>query len=832
MGIFSAPAWLGKEVSFAREKVEVRARNTEKSGWRRAFNIRSTQAVEGLPGNIPGDMVWSKQQYRISFGWKAIPANGLGLHPRDDKGIYLICDQKDCKHNAGTVTRLKFRELAQTIEQDFGLQTAYGEDFIYGQFYRADGGTHTFVRLLPSRVDVFDKNVLELLRARRMLRSLPFLFAGMDVMADLMIGKVHGPIPKVRARYLNAWRHAHAINRACEDFASDDSLYKDVKTELAKSDKADLAKVSAALAKLVPDKDGKWSVTGVKKAASAVARAFFGIQGILLKKNGKKWLDQLGMQMLTTLTGNEEYRLPIDDKGRAMFKNYLDQSMAVRQLDDRAKKNAFKPYTDALKTLLADAASDVEVLEIFGMQIAYSAFAEGFTVDVPAGLEKVVWIDLFDIAGSWVLKHRYAQPQDDPDYPGFVVSIYQRGSDFWIVPRGTASEDAAYTNLVHKTRDQADKKSGVATGVEADGDPAGIAYHAVKKYKKEFLQKLKDLGATPASKFLVTGHSLGGALTERLHLKLYEAGYKDVWSLAFSPPAPDGRTIARALYRDDQMGPAAFDRLVASGGTWDVVTKGGDTGACIPLRLLCIRPWAPGTFTPVPYSVVGDNTGDQRFLQHGTMFQHECRYAGFALVQSRSGDKVKEIVDDSYVVYDYCKDVTHTIFEATRTPWAMEQMLTPDQKEHATRVAFSQAPKTDAERDKQQAAAKSTKMLLVIANDKAVPQKDRGALEKQIADAAQKAGAQATVKYTGATTELQKWAGEATWAKGLVFCLGAWDKDANVQNWVRGLKARVVEVHPAAWKQTGQGANEPKHLAADGAAAYVQAIDWLAKQIT
>ncbi|HUJ25290.1 MAG TPA: hypothetical protein VLW85_04675, partial [Myxococcales bacterium] len=72
MGIFSAPAWLGKEVSFAREKVEVRARNTEKSGWRRAFNIRSTQAVEGLPGNIPGDMVWSKQQYRISFGWKAI----------------------------------------------------------------------------------------------------------------------------------------------------------------------------------------------------------------------------------------------------------------------------------------------------------------------------------------------------------------------------------------------------------------------------------------------------------------------------------------------------------------------------------------------------------------------------------------------------------------------------------------------------------------------------------------------------------------------------------------------------------------------------------------
>lgn len=831
MPTFSAPGWLGKEVAFAREKLAVRARSSEKTGWRRTFNIRSTQAVDGLPANIPGAMVWSKQQYNISFGWKAIlpiPANGLGLHPRDDKGVYLICDGKSCTHSAGTVTRLKFNELAQTIQKDYGLQTSYGEDFIYGQFYRADGGTHTFVRLLPSKVEVFDDAVLDLLRARRMLRSLPFLFAGMEVMADLLIGKVHGPVAKVRARYLNAWRHALAMNRACEEVAADD---KDAKAELAKGDKADLKKVADALGKLLPDKDGKWSTTGVKKAASAVARAFFGIQEILLKKLGDAWLGQLGLTLKRD-GATEEYRFPVDEAGRAVFKNYLDQSMAVRQLDDRAKKNAFKPYTDAVKKLLADSASDVEVMEIFGMQMAYTAFAEGFSVDVPAGLEKVVYADLFDLGGTWTLKHRFMQPQDDPDYAGFVVSLYQRQSgEIWIVPRGTASEDGEKTDLSKKTRDQADKKNGIATGVEADGDPAGCAYHAVKKYKKELLQKLKDLGATPATKFLITGHSLGGALTERLHLALYEAGYRDTWSLAFSPPAPDGRTIAKALYKDDQMGPAAFDRLTASGGTWDVVTKGGDTGACIPLRLLCIRPWAPGTFTPVPYSVVGDNTGDQRFLQHGTMFQHECRYAGFALVQSRKDSVVKEDTDRSYVVYDYCKDVTVALFEATRTPWGIEQMLTPDKKEHQTRVEFSKAPATDAERNKQVAAAKSTKMLLALVHEKAVPQKERGALEKQIADAAVKAGAQAKVMYVGDAAGFQKKGGEATWAKGFIFCLGALDKDQAMQNWVRGLKVPAAEVHPASWKQTGQGQNEPKHFAVDGSAAYLQAVDWLAKQI-
>src|ERR1041384_1152434 len=318
MPTFSLPGWIGKEVAFVREKLQVRARSTEKTGWRRTFNIRSTQAVEGLPTNIPGAMKWSDKPFNILFGWKAIlpiPSAGLGLHPRDEKGVYLICDQKECKHGAGSVTRLKFNELSRIIEKDFGLQTGYSEDYIYGQFYRADDGAHTFVRLLPTKVEVFDPAVLDLLRARRMLASLPFLFAGMDVMADLMIGKVHGPVAKVRARYMNAWRHALAMNRACEEFAADDALYKDAKTELAKGDKADPAKVSAALAKIVPDKDGKWTATGVRKAASAVARAFFALQGILIKKNGALWLGQLGIEMRVDGT-YEEYPFPGDTQGR------------------------------------------------------------------------------------------------------------------------------------------------------------------------------------------------------------------------------------------------------------------------------------------------------------------------------------------------------------------------------------------------------------------------------------------------------------------------------------------------------------------------------------
>src|SRR5207249_11850458 len=115
--------------------------------------------------------------------------------------------------------------------------------------------------------------------------------------------------------------------------------------------------------------------------------------------------------------------------------------------------------------------------------------------------------------------------------------------DFLLVAKGTSSEDAAGTALGHCTRDQADKANKIATGVAADEDPAGVAYHAVKKYFPILKKKLADMGAKPESKFIVTGHSLGGGVAQRLHLKLYEAGFRSVWTWAFSPPCLDARPV-------------------------------------------------------------------------------------------------------------------------------------------------------------------------------------------------------------------------------------------------------------------------------------------------
>ena len=832
MANFPAPGWLAKEVSFLREKVEVRARNSEKSGWRKALNIRSTQQVSGLPGSIPGDIVWEKKQFRVGYSWKSIlpiPASGVSLHPRDDRSVFLLCGQpSDCTHGAAAL-KMKFSNLAEEIKGSFGLKTGYSEDFIYGQFYKTDDGAHTFVRLLPGKVEALDPAVLDLLRARQILRCLPFVFQGLDILADLLVGKVHGPKDKVRARYVNAWRHALAMGRACEEFWADDAIpgWQGVHTELARNAKLDPAALSQKLAALVPDKDGKWTVQGVKKAAAVVARAFFGVQGICLRIWGADYLGQLGITLHQS-GKDEEYRFAVDEAGRARFKNYLDKCMAVRQRDSGAAKNGDQAFKDALAGMLKEAVTDIEVLEIAGMNLAYMAFEPGFSFEVPGEMEKTLHSDMPDLKGTWALKHRFAQPANDPDYPGFVVSIYQRGSDFWIVPKGTSGDDGN-AKLDVRTRDQADKKNGVSTGVEADGDPSGCAYHAVKKFKKPFLAKLKELGASPASKVIVTGHSLGGALTERLHLKLYEAGYKDTFSLAFSPPGLDARSISKALFRDEALGPVAFDRIAASGGTWDGVTMGGATGSCIPLRISCIRPWAPGTFTPVPFSVVGDNTADQRFLQHGTMFQHEARYAGFALMQTRqAGDRVKEDCDSSYEVYDYCKDVTKSLANAAAKPALLELIMKPDHAEHATRVGFSKAPATDAEREQHGPVGNFEKLVLLLVQEDTVPASQRKELEAQVRAVARKSNLGVNFQYVSAG-DLQKKLHDATWAKGCIINVGAHQKE--LFDALHEGKIPLVQVHPAGWTLTGQGANEPHHVSGDGLAPYSQAMEWLATKV-
>src|SRR5260370_31907645 len=113
MSSFATPEWLTKEVSFAREKLEVRARSSEKSGWRRAFDIRSTKSVEGLPATIPGDMVWAQKQYRIGFGWKAIlpiPSAAIGLHPPDEKRHYLLRLRKEQPRRPRSAQPLQVRQ--------------------------------------------------------------------------------------------------------------------------------------------------------------------------------------------------------------------------------------------------------------------------------------------------------------------------------------------------------------------------------------------------------------------------------------------------------------------------------------------------------------------------------------------------------------------------------------------------------------------------------------------------------------------------------------------------------------------------------------------------
>ena len=436
----------------------------------------------------------------------------------------------------------------------------------------------------------------------------------------------------------------------------------------------------------------------------------------------------------------------MDSEGRAFFKKYMDGLMACRQVSSNAGKNGH-PFVAVLKEMLARAVTDLEVLELFALSLAYVAWDTGFAVEITQDLERAVTPDLPSLKGTWTMVDRVAQPEDDPDYPGFVVSVYRRekdgARDFLLVPKGTSSEDGPKAKAEERTRDQADKANRVSTGVEADGDPAGVAYHATKKYfKRVLLKRLREsFGATEQSKVIIAGHSLGGALTERLHLKMYDAGFKNVWSVAFSPPALDSRTISKALFRDDGLGPAAFERLMAIGGTWDAVTKGGNTGACIPLRVLAIRPWGPTAITPVPYSVAGSSFVDQRLLQHGVLYQHECKFAGWRLIQERrtlkdaSGqlhDRVHEKTDDTYMVYEYCLDVTKWLAEKGRTPFGMELALGADASEKEIRKEFTVAPGSDRARAEKGSIAKYVKEIAIVSDKEALTDEDRREIEKEL----------------------------------------------------------------------------------------------------
>jgi len=350
------------------------------------------------------------------------------------------------------------------------------------------------------------------------------------------------------------------------------------------------------------------------------------------------------------------------------------------------------------------------------------------------------------------------------------------------------------------------------------------------------LEKMKAAGLAADSKIIVTGHSLGGALTERLHLKLYEAGFKSIWSMAFSPPALDARTISKALYTDDQMGPAAFDRLAASGGTWDVVTKGGDTGACIPMRILCVRPWEPGAFTPVPYSVCGDNTPDKYFLQHGTMFQHECKTSGWKIFQKRkTGDVVHEDTDESYNVYGYCRDVTVGLMESTRNPWSMEHMLTADDQEKAVRKEFGAKIGSDADRANKGSMAKYVKQVLVL-NDVEQPEfkseENRLALDGHLVEHGKKNETAVRIYYVKGEDELAKKLRDATWATGCILNPGAHHKSEKLRDLIKELKFKVVEVHTA---QVDAAADKIAAAAAQrmakGIFGYADAMEWLKGQM-
>jgi hypothetical protein len=85
--------------------------------------------------------------------------------------------------------------------------------------------------------------------------------------------------------------------------------------------------------------------------------------------------------------------------------------------------------------------------------------------------------------------------------------------------------------------------------------------------------------------------------------------------------------------------------------------------------------------------------------------------------------------------------------------------------------------------------------------------------------------------FVSGAKELEKTLRNASWAKGCILSLGPHEKDSQLQSAVRELKFPVVEVHGASWKQTGQGANEPHHIAGDGIGVYTQAMDWLSTRL-
>src|SRR5437868_11671131 len=101
--------WLTKALYFKREAAVPARNDAEKdqtSFWKRhPVSGRATARVAGLPETIPGELVYGNfGRFQVRFAWKSIlpvPSSGVRLHATDERGISLLCENKECPHGAG-----------------------------------------------------------------------------------------------------------------------------------------------------------------------------------------------------------------------------------------------------------------------------------------------------------------------------------------------------------------------------------------------------------------------------------------------------------------------------------------------------------------------------------------------------------------------------------------------------------------------------------------------------------------------------------------------------------------------------------------------------------
>jgi 3-dehydroquinate dehydratase len=238
----------------------------------------------------------------------------------------------------------------------------------------------------------------------------------------------------------------------------------------------------------------------------------------------------------------------------------------------------------------------------------------------------------------------------------------------------------------------------------------------------------------------------------------------------------------------------------------------------------------------VPYSVCGDLPPDQYFLQHGTMFQHENKVAGWRLLQKRkTGDVVREDEDDSYNIYSYCRDVTVGLMEYTRTPWSMEKMMSADAEEKKVRQKFGKKVGTDAAREEKGSFAKYVKQVIVV-NQAEVPEfkkeENRLALEGHLEEQGKEYDTGVRFFYLKGEDDLIKKLKDATWASGCILNPGPHHASEKLRDAIKELKFKVVEVHTAA---VDAAADKVKDAAAQrmnkGIFGYGEALEWLKGQM-